>query len=362
MDDFTFHGSKVPYFKFSNELLNEKDRFDAWREYMISVADIEPLASVQSTGVFSVETWNLGQTVFVKEKNPGAKFFRTPRKIRIGAEDHFYLYLLSQGSNTLYSYRGKAQEKRSRGIRGIAALHSMADVAHGVMEQMNCLIVFLPRDLFGDTASIMDRHTNENLVGPTGRLISDYISLIAEQLPRLALQDCDGVSRSLVELVMAGFARSGQKHHAIDPDILHIVAKSRIRTYINNNIRDRSLSVHRICNVLGISRASLYRMFEEEGGVVNYIMQRRMNALLKELQLHSQEKNLVELAEAFGFKDAGEMTRNFRRLFDESITHVNQDLRQSSHRSGELAHLTTALRNISSSAALNAVAAFGLSR
>lgn len=344
----------IPSFRFTNASLPVEDRFDAWREYMISVADIEPLNSGRSSGLFSVEAWNLGQVVFVRELNPGARFFRTPKKVRASAEDHYYLYLLREGRNATHSYRGKAPEKKSRGIHNVAALHSMADVTRGVMEDMDCLIVFLPRDLFGRATSIMDRHTNENLLGPTGQLISDYVNLIAGQLPSLTTQIGAGVSRSLVELVKANFSRNDGDNQGIDPDIFHTVVKSRIRAYIHHHLHDKSLSVHGICRAMAISRASLYRLFEEEGGIMNYILRRRMDAVLKELQRSYQEKSLPELAEAFGFRDPVELTRNFRRLSGESIN-IHRSVSRRRHQTNELSYLTEALRDISSAVALDAL-------
>ena len=208
----------------------------------------------------------------------------------------------------------------------------------------------------------MDRRTNENLLGPTGGLISDYIRLIVGQLPKMTPKVGEGISRSLVELVKANFAQSEQKVRDIDPDILQMVAKARIRTYINNHLGDKSLSVSEICHTMGISRASLYRLFEEEGGIMNYVLRRRMNAVLMELQKFGQEKTLPELAETFGFKDIRELMRSYRRLSSEPIDDVHQRFSRRWQQKAELAYLTEALRSISSAASLDGVPAASFSQ
>jgi AraC-like DNA-binding protein len=89
-----------------------------------------------------------------------------------------------------------------------------------------------------------------------------------------------------------------------------------LRRFIDERLADPDLGPHRLCDALGISRATLYRMFPEEGGVRGYITARRLDRCFDELRQGPAMRGRVRhVAERWGFFDAKSFNRAFRGRF-----------------------------------------------
>ncbi|MEE2929174.1 MAG: hypothetical protein VX599_00510, partial [Pseudomonadota bacterium] len=56
-----------------------------------------------------------------------------------------------------------------------------------------------------------------------------------------------------------------------------------IRKYIESHLGDQTLLPAQICNLFNLSRATLYRMFEDDGGVRRFIQDRRLHSAIWDL-------------------------------------------------------------------------------
>jgi AraC-like DNA-binding protein len=66
---------------------------------------------------------------------------------------------------------------------------------------------------------------------------------------------------------------------------------------------------------LRLSRPTVYRLFQHEGGLASYIRNLRLRHAADELAKHSNAM-VAEIAYGAGFKSASDFTRAFRRAFD----------------------------------------------
>jgi AraC-like DNA-binding protein len=87
----------------------------------------------------------------------------------------------------------------------------------------------------------------------------------------------------------------------------------QIKTFIDSNIRSPKLNVDHICVTLGISRASLYRLFTPVGGIAEYVRKQRLAAILEELTSPQfANKRIGGIAFKWGFTNFGTFCRCFR--------------------------------------------------
>ncbi|GAA0622673.1 hypothetical protein GCM10009422_18310 [Brevundimonas kwangchunensis] len=71
-----------------------------------------------------------------------------------------------------------------------------------------------------------------------------------------------------------------------------------------------------LARAAGVSRATLYRAFDAEGGVVRYIRERRLHHARTALRLrHERSETIASIAERFGFASATHFSRQFRERF-----------------------------------------------
>ncbi|MEL7548186.1 MAG: helix-turn-helix domain-containing protein, partial [Pseudomonadota bacterium] len=106
-------------------------------------------------------------------------------------------------------------------------------------------------------------------------------------------------------------------HDAEDVRALARAAMTRaIQAFIEQNLDDWDLSVTTILRNFGVSRASLYRLFDMDGGVRQYISDRRlMRAVLDLTQRSLKRGDIAAVAERWGFSSAANFNRAVRNEY-----------------------------------------------
>ncbi|MEO0606915.1 MAG: helix-turn-helix domain-containing protein [Pseudomonadota bacterium] len=90
----------------------------------------------------------------------------------------------------------------------------------------------------------------------------------------------------------------------------------QIAGYIEQHLGAADLCVETLLERFGVSRASLYRMFEERGGVRQYINDRRLyRAVLDISKGPMQRGKIADAAEKWGFSSGANFNRAIRRAF-----------------------------------------------
>jgi AraC-like DNA-binding protein len=96
-----------------------------------------------------------------------------------------------------------------------------------------------------------------------------------------------------------------------------------IRRYIEQHIALTDLGPDHLCKMFGLSRASLYRLFEPIGGVTDYIRTRRLRAAF-DMLANEGKRTVGEIAYACGFADISAFSRAFRNQFGMSPSEVRE--------------------------------------
>lgn len=86
--------------------------------------------------------------------------------------------------------------------------------------------------------------------------------------------------------------------------------------FIERNLDSETLSTQTLLTRFGVSRATLYRMFENEGGVRNYISNRRLFRAVFQISTNPMTRGQInQAAEKWGFSSAANFSRSVRREF-----------------------------------------------
>jgi AraC-like DNA-binding protein len=89
----------------------------------------------------------------------------------------------------------------------------------------------------------------------------------------------------------------------------------QIRRYIQANLYDAELSPERVLDTLQLPRRTLYRLFEQEGGLGAYIRHLRLRRAAHDLA-QNPNMTVTDIAYDLGFKSASDFTRAFRRAYE----------------------------------------------
>lgn len=92
--------------------------------------------------------------------------------------------------------------------------------------------------------------------------------------------------------------------------------KKLIRKYIESHLEDPNLGPLQICHLFNMSRATLYRMFEDDGGVRRFIQDRRLHSAVWDLALNGIRRGrLSRVAERWGFSSDANFNRAVKAVF-----------------------------------------------
>lgn len=109
--------------------------------------------------------------------------------------------------------------------------------------------------------------------------------------------------------------------------------------FIEANLENRDLSTEMILNQFGVSRATLYRMFQPLDGVRNYVTYRRATAALYFISQNRDKRGVVqEACERWGFSSSANFNRTIQRLFGNSPKALLDGERILKHGARWLAH------------------------
>lgn len=127
-----------------------------------------------------------------------------------------------------------------------------------------------------------------------------------------------GVPSSLVERVLRT-AREAITQPRFPTNLRRASREEQLRaiqTYIEQNLSRLDLSAEDVLPKFGVSRATLYRMFESYGGVRNYIVDRRLFHALKELSGQGACRGKIQrAAKRWGFSSAANFNRSVQHVF-----------------------------------------------
>jgi AraC-like DNA-binding protein len=152
--------------------------------------------------------------------------------------------------------------------------------------------------------------------GPAA-LLAPFLLGLRRAAPSLAAEDGPRLGKAVLDLLCVAAAAAGRDARP-EPAGRHKAAMLAARREIEASLGSPSLNVASLCRRLGISRSTLHRLFEAEGGVQAYIRERRLEAARIALADPGNGEHIYAIAERLGFSDAAHLSRLFRERFDQS--------------------------------------------
>ena len=180
-----------------------------------------------------------------------------------------------------------------------------------------CQDITLPRDLIGlpDDEPIARPHIYQS--SSIGSLVfaewDDVFAGLKQGAQNVGQIKLDRLAAMIK--IAAGIhpEREDVRHHA------RVAVFRQICRFIEQNLDRSDLSTAVLLDQFGVSRATLYRMFEPFGGVRNYLTERRATSALLEISSGDVRRGFVVAAcERWGFSSPANFNRTIQRLFGNS--------------------------------------------
>ncbi len=305
-------GSQLPIV-FTTADLPATQRLEAWNDAFGSLNAISlPEPGGGPVGTRS-EYWRLDSGTLLSQSRVSACHFRRDRlRARRDGLDHWVLRVLRRGESIV---RQPGFEARLR--PGELLLYSLHECWATDWTDAEWVSLCLPRDLHPQLSAGLGSLPGGPQRGAGAGLLADILLALPgrmagaapDEVPALA----EAVRAAVAACLLAGRPAGQDATAAALPREL---AKEKVRQAIRRNIGSVRLSPARLAAAAGLSRTTLYRLFESEGGVARAIRDMRLSLLHTALRDPAlAQRSIAELAEAHGFADASSFSRAFRAAY-----------------------------------------------
>jgi AraC-like DNA-binding protein len=303
---------------FSTMDLPVAQQFEAWRDHCRSVVEITESLAPEPGYAACFRMWSFGHFALSTVEAPACRFQRTRTHIRRDSLDLWQIHVPRSGSLRLRT------ETASVAVpTGVPHILSLDQTFEGDRTELDWLCLFVSRDAFSGLGPTIDACRDAPLTSAMGGLLGHYMESLADSLETMSEAELPRAAEATRALIAACIAPSSPVGFDADAHVER-ARLGRIRQIIRQNLRSTRLGPERLCKLAGVSRSQLYRLFEPFGGVARYIQSERLRQAHQALSDPANTREIIKVAEDFGFFDPSAFSRAFRREFDYSPTQLRQ--------------------------------------
>lgn len=288
----------------SGDYASEGAAFIAYRELYASGADVE-----RGEGPFhaTVRAWRLDKILLFERRLQGVRHSRIDRVSSDGF-DHFTLTYHSTGGLTVTA-GGQPLVLQP----GEAVLLDMRREMMSEPQDAHFITASLSRDLVEAAAGSASRLHGKVLREPAAGLLGDFLRSLTHRAHVVAPESLPAVGRAVVDLLAVAL---GPGRVVSAPRRLELVRGETAQRFIDAELSRPDLCAEDVAKALGVSRASLYRLFGPQGGVARVIAERRVSRLRRMLEA-GDDRPLEAIGRSVGFTGAAAVRRQFQVLLKE---------------------------------------------
>ncbi|MBY0430359.1 MAG: helix-turn-helix domain-containing protein [Rhodospirillales bacterium] len=147
------------------------------------------------------------------------------------------------------------------------------------------------------------------------KLLRSMLEDIVAVGPAMPVVDARGIAGAVLQLVAACLEPLSRQSLEAGPG-RNTVSLVAIKAHIEQHLLEPSLGPQALLDTFGITRSTLYRLFEPLGGVSAYIAHRRLNHAFRLLSdTRHPRRRISKLATELGFSHPSAFTRAFKATF-----------------------------------------------
>lgn len=294
-----------------------REGFRAMREQTSELCD---LSTTRSADDFRARTsaLHLGGALLLESQMTELSFRHSRLHVARANVDHYQVHLKLSGS--LYREVGPRRSVMRPGDIGIS---NMGDVEHAVSlprpgrRTSHQITLVLPRALLASLLAAPDSSGGVVIPGdqPYGRILRGHLLSLWRNAAGLSLAESESAIGSLA-ILLAGALRNapGTEQRLARAEAAALLVE--IKRYVERRLDPPGPSTDAVCRAFGISRASLYRLFEPDGGFFRYLRERQLRRAFATVNSPSHRHRLIiDIALEHGFQSESAFIRAFRRAY-----------------------------------------------
>jgi AraC-like DNA-binding protein len=294
------------------------DALKQLRAATAGICDVIPLTA-EDDFYFSSVTIMAGHALLVDSQTSALEYDRTPVHVARGGLDHYHVTLCLQGEMRFSSGR-RELTLRPGDIGFIDMAQPNRTVLVGAGEdRVRLMGLIVQRAVLAPLLAHPDSATATFLPASHhhARLLASQFAALWQDPKAEAggLNATIAAIAAMVEIVAAAVGRAADAEGDVERAERHLY-RAMIKRHIAANLESSSLTAADLCHRFQIPRASLYRLFEADGGLARYVQEQRLNrALILLIAPAARGKRLVDMALDLQFSSDSTFVRAFRRQF-----------------------------------------------
>jgi len=287
----------------------------AWRERVGHVIDVVPSReSLAQPFRGAISRFDIGDITFTDCHTDAVLLERTIARISRDNVRTFAFHVFLHGGAELITVQS-AKRSAPTSHDGIMAIDMDQPIR---MRRQACRLatIFVPRALLQavlpDPSALHGRVIERER--PGARFIIEQVATLARDIRHMTMAQARDLLADVVQWLIDAFAE--QAGLAGNKRALARAAQfDLVRRYVQAHLHNAELSPEDALDTLGLSRPTLYRLFQHEGGLGAYIRHLRLRNAADEL-VRFPQLPVKDIAYAVGFKSPSDFTRAFRRAYD----------------------------------------------
>ena len=306
--------SKIVHVRFDVQAEPVHRQLLTWRERVGPIMDVVPTrAQIERPFRGSIDWYEFGDLLFADSYTDELTLERTIARISQDNARAIAFHIVIDGdSETLVARPGKRQDTPAN--VGVLAV-DFDQPLHVMRRGCRHVTLFVPRtalqEVFPDPGALHGRVLAA--YEPAARLIRQRVKAFSVSIPHLSFDDARRRLREIVQLIADAFGEQAGLRGS-KPALARAITFDAARRFVQANLAEFDLSPERVVESLALSRATIYRLFQHEGGLHAYIRHLRLRAAANDL-VRFPGVPVTEIAFSVGFKSASDFTRAFRRAY-----------------------------------------------
>ena len=307
----------IPILRYSTEHLPEQQRYEEWLRRDWPRTD--PIYRTERTEPFNTrwESAQLGPVIFVYTEITGMHWERRAEDIRSSDFDPIIISMMIEGLA-----QGDLDGRAFREPSGTLHFHDLGRPSLHVSTASRTYAIVIPRPVAEEwIGPVYDLH---GLVveEEAAAMLFSHAAQTHKALPRLDVDAAERLGRIFLELIAIAAAEVRPRETArVKPEA---ALRRRAEEEIERRLGSTSLTVALLCDRLGVSRARLFRAFQTEAGIHNYILRQRLERARTAIADVDRGEAIGTIAHRLGFSDPGHLSRSFRARFGMSPREYRQ--------------------------------------
>ena len=301
---------KLPVMRMSAENMSPEEQFESMKVAANPFSDLQLCSTAQIKQFKAESTWYLMDNIVMSQSRYSAlKYRRDQKKISQNDDLEHYIFHLSLKGN----YTGVSGQHDLRSDAGSITVMDTREEIYGQSTDCNLLSVVMPRQLLENADLLHSTTLATNSVKT--KVLREHILTLWRTLPDMKMAESCVFSRGLASLINAFFTTEANLQSG-DVKVLDASILTAMKNSIEQNLGNTRLGVNSLCSEFHCSRATLYRLFQTDGGVARYIRERRLVAAFKVLSnCRVINKRIIDVAIEHGFTNQSIFSRLFRQYF-----------------------------------------------